>query len=353
MSGGERMRGAGVEKGEVLLQRWALLSLDRRAIQRLAKGGVQQSEGKRERDTEAAGADKGEENGEKEQVRDLLCLWIVIVALPLGLFTDAFKWFPAGGMLGASVKGREADLKSEQEGTGKTYGQADGKGAAMAAKRGKSGVPQAPPRSELRVFRAGSSEGRLPVPTNLRKQKSLTNLAVLTDAEKKRHLYQPEWCDDMAKPGSAQLKGGKARPTGGGGGGAAQLSRSLSKSEHSLFQGKPKPFSPLAAPSALGKQSRIPRGPYAEVKPISKAPEDSKSDDEILSSKAKANGKKVEGTTGELGAKSQADEGDEGEKPFLKVDPELVVTVLGDLEQLLFSQMLGEYCAAVDSTDTP
>uniref|UniRef100_A0A8C9U0M2 Neuron navigator 1 n=1 Tax=Scleropages formosus TaxID=113540 RepID=A0A8C9U0M2_SCLFO len=241
-------------------------------------------------------------------------------------------------MLGASVKGREADLKSEQEGSGKTYGQTDSKGAAMATKRGKSGVPQAAPRSELRVFRAGSSEGRLPVPSNLRKQKSLTNLAVLTDAEKKRHLYQPEWCDDMAKPGGAHLKAGKARPSGGGG--AAQLSRSLSKSEHSLFQGKPKPFSPLAAPSALGKQSRIPRGPYAEVKPISKAPEDSKSDDEILSCKAKANGKKVEGTSGEPGAKGQGDEGDEGEKPFLKVDPELVVTVLGDLEQLLFSQML-------------
>lgn len=223
----------------------------------------------------------------------------------------------------------------------KAYGQADGKGVGMAAKRAKSGVPQSTQRGELKVYRAGSSEGRLPVPSNLRKQRSMTNLAVLTDAEKKLHLYEPKWCDDMAKPGAGQAKTSKPKTAGGGSsaGGGAPLSRNLSKSEHSLFQGKPKPFSPLAAPSALSKQSRIPRGPYAEVKPLSKASEDGKSDDEILSSKAKANAKKTgAGAGGDSSSKGQGEEG--GDKPFLKVDPELVVTVLGDLEQLLFSQML-------------
>ncbi|XP_039468298.1 neuron navigator 1 isoform X6 [Oreochromis aureus] len=244
-------------------------------------------------------------------------------------------------MLGNSVKDREGDLKMERTDSTKAYGQADGKGVGMAAKRAKSGVPQSTQRGELKVYRAGSSEGRIPVPSNLRKQRSMTNLAVLTDAEKKLHLYEPKWCDDMAKPGAGQIKTGKPKTAGGGSsaGGGAPLSRNLSKSEHSLFQGKPKPFSPLAAPSALNKQSRIPRGPYAEVKPLSKAPEDGKSDDEILSSKAKANGKKPgAGAGGECSAKGQGEEG--ADKPFLKVDPELVVTVLGDLEQLLFSQML-------------
>ncbi|XP_066561638.1 neuron navigator 1 [Amia ocellicauda] len=251
-------------------------------------------------------------------------------------------------MLGASVKGRESDIKTELEESTKAYVQPEGKGTGMASKRSKAGVPPGAPRAELRVFRAGSSEGRLPVSSNLRKQKSLTNLSVLTDTEKKMHLYEPKWCDDMAKPSSAYIKGGKSKEGGSGG----ALSRNLSKSEHSLFQGKltpgslggpPKPFSPLAAPSNLGKPSRIPRGPYAEVKPISKAPEaaeDSKSDDEILSSKAKANNKKQAGTPVAPGGKGQTDEEN---KPYLKVDPELVVTVLGDLEQLLFSQMLGEY----------
>ncbi|XP_068598079.1 neuron navigator 1 [Brachionichthys hirsutus] len=211
----------------------------------------------------------------------------------------------------------------------------------MAAKRAKSGVPQSTQRGELKVYRPGSSDGKLPVPSNLRKQRSMTNLAVLTDAEKKLHLYEPKWCDDMAKPGAGQAKTSKPKTAGGGNsaGGGAPLSRNLSKSEHSLFQAKPKPFSPLAAPSALSKQSRIPRGPYAEVKPLSKAPEDGKSDDEILSSKSKANSKKQgAGAVGESGSKGQGEEG--GDKPFLKVDPELVVTVLGDLEQLLFSQIL-------------
>ncbi|KAL0978787.1 hypothetical protein UPYG_G00175180 [Umbra pygmaea] len=249
-----------------------------------------------------------------------------------------------GGMLRTSVKGGlEGDLKMERAESTKTYSQSEGKSVGMAPKRAKSGVPQSAQRGELRVYRAGSSEGRLPVSSNLRKQRSLTNLAVLTDAEKKMHLYEPKWSDDMAKPGAGHLKAGKPKLAGGGGsgsgGGGVPLSRNLSKSEHSLFQGKPKPFSPLAAPSGLGRpgQSRIPRGPYAEVKPLSKAPEDGKSDDEILSSKAKAASKKqAAGASGEAGAKGQGD----GSQSFLKVDPELVVTVLGDLEQLLFSQML-------------
>lgn len=236
-------------------------------------------------------------------------------------------------------------------------------GGSMAARRGKSGLPQSASRSELRVYKAGSSEGRLPVPTNLRKQKSLTNLCVLTDAEKKMHLYQPKWSDDMAKPGPGYGKTGKPKDggggagrgsVGGGGGGHAALSRKLSKSEHSLCPGKSKSFSQLVPPSQLAKPSRLPRGPYAEVKPISKAQEaakDSKSDDEILTSKAKVNGKK--GATSPSGAATngggggKGQEGEEGNKAFVKVDPELVVTVLGDLEQLLFSQILGEYRAAL------
>lgn len=105
------------------------------------------------------------------------------------------------------------------------------------------------------------------------------------------------------------------------------MSRSLSRSEHSLLS--PRPAGPAKPPPA-GKPSRIPRGPYAEVKPLSKAPEagggggGGKCDDELLGGKGPAVAAGAE------------------EKPYLKVDPELVVTVLGDLEQLLFSQMLGE-----------
>ncbi|XP_051517746.1 neuron navigator 1-like isoform X2 [Myxocyprinus asiaticus] len=249
-----------------------------------------------------------------------------------------------GGNLGGSPRGPGVDLETENTSKDKTpQGQARAKGVGgMASKRGKSGLPQAAPRAELKFYRGGNLEGRLPVPSNLRKQKSLTNLCVLTDSEKKMHLYPPKWSDDIDKPGAGQNKTGKLKGTGRAPGKCIPLSKNLSKSDHSLFQGKTKPFSP---PSNLSKPSRIPRGPYAEVKPISKSEEladDSKSDDEILSSKAKANGKKscTPGAATPGGGGKDASEHEEEDKTFLKVDPELVVTVLGDLEQLLFSQML-------------
>ncbi|XP_011787229.1 PREDICTED: neuron navigator 1-like [Colobus angolensis palliatus] len=208
--------------------------------------------------------------------------------------------------------------------------------ARAKAPGGGSGMAKAS-AAELKVFKSGSMDSRVPggpPASNLRKQKSLTNLSFLTDSEKKLQLYEPEWSDDMAKaPKGLGKVGSKGRE-------APLMSKTLSKSEHSLFQAKGSPAggakTPLAplAPS-LGKPSRIPRGPYAEVKPLSKAPEaavseDGKSDDELLSSKAKA--QKSSGPV--PSAKGQE------ERAFLKVDPELVVTVLGDLEQLLFSQML-------------
>uniref|UniRef100_G1S8Y0 Neuron navigator 1 n=1 Tax=Nomascus leucogenys TaxID=61853 RepID=G1S8Y0_NOMLE len=252
-------------------------------------------------------------------------------------------------MLGSSVKSvqPEVELSSgggdegadEPRGAGRKAAAADGRG--MLPKRAKApggggGMAKAS-AAELKVFKSGSVDSRVPggpPASNLRKQKSLTNLSFLTDSEKKLQLYEPEWSDDMAKaPKGLGKVGSKGRE-------APLMSKTLSKSEHSLFQAKGSPAggakTPLAplAPS-LGKPSRIPRGPYAEVKPLSKAPEaavseDGKSDDELLSSKAKA--QKSSGPV--PSAKGQE------ERAFLKVDPELVVTVLGDLEQLLFSQML-------------
>uniref|UniRef100_A0A8D2JHE2 Neuron navigator 1 n=1 Tax=Sciurus vulgaris TaxID=55149 RepID=A0A8D2JHE2_SCIVU len=254
----------------------------------------------------------------------------------------------AGRMLGSSVKSVQPEVElsgggdegaDEPRGAGRKAAAADGRG--MLPKRAKApggggGMAKAS-AAELKVFKSGSVDSRVPggpPASNLRKQKSLTNLSFLTDSEKKLQLYEPEWSDDMAKaPKGLGKMGSKGRE-------APLMSKTLSKSEHSLFQAKggqaggaKTPLAPLAP--SLGKPSRIPRGPYAEVKPLSKAPEaavsdDGKSDDELLSSKAKA--QKSSGPV--PSAKGQE------ERAFLKVDPELVVTVLGDLEQLLFSQML-------------
>ncbi|XP_041860406.1 neuron navigator 1-like isoform X2 [Melanotaenia boesemani] len=274
-----------------------------------------------------------------------------------------------GGMVEANVasisltaKPRVLDLRSAVVSCQDTSAQ------AMASRKPQakpSGLPQGPPRppgSELKVYRptSGSIPIPIPNPSRLRKQRSLNNLCVLTDAEKKMHLYQsPQWNDDTSRPGTGSNKAGQTK-TGPAAGGRPPLSRTLSKSEQSLFQGKPKSFCSPAV-SSVGKPSRIPapgkpRGPYAEVKPISKATEGSQNTDmdpaEHLS-KANSNGAgntgtngKKPGEKGKSGPQSTEEKkekkGTEGEddKGFLKVDPELVVTVLGDLEQLLFSQML-------------
>ncbi|XP_052558479.1 neuron navigator 1 isoform X4 [Tympanuchus pallidicinctus] len=238
----------------------------------------------------------------------------------------------SAGMLGSNLKSLP-DVELGEEGAAELRGfrrGPDGGGAVMP-KRAKAAAAAAggPRGAELRVFKASSAEGRLPAGSNLRKQKSLTNLAFLTDAEKKRQLYEPRWSDDMAKGTATTAVAAGGRGGGGGPRGreAPAMSRSLSRSEHSLLP--PRPAGPQKPQPAAGKPSRIPRGPYAEVKPLSKAPEagggggggGGKCDDELL------------------GGKGPAAAGAE-EKAYLKVDPELVVTVLGDLEQLLFSQML-------------
>ncbi|XP_056278737.1 neuron navigator 1-like isoform X2 [Pseudoliparis swirei] len=216
-----------------------------------------------------------------------------------------------------------------------------------------------PSGSELKVYRP--SPGSIPVPNSsmLRKQRSLNNLCVLSDAEKKLHPYQsPHWNDDTSRSGTDINKPGHLKAVQAGAG-RQPLSRTLSKSEQSLFQGKPKPFCSPSVISYGNKPSRIPapgkpRGPFAEVKPISKASEAvQNSDIDPADNPSKANGAGNTGTNGKkLGerercaapsAEEKKDrkgiEGDD-DKSFLKVDPELVVTVLGDLEQLLFSQML-------------
>lgn len=263
-----------------------------------------------------------------------------------------------------TAKPRELDLRSAA-----AVSCQDTSAQAMASRKPPakpSALPQGhsrPSGSELKVYRPSS--GSIPIPntnpSRLRKQRSLNNLCVLTDAEKKLHLYQsPRWTDDASRPGTGTNKPGQTK-TVQAGVGKPPLSRTLSKSEQSLFQGKPKPFCSPPVTSNGGKPSRIPapgkpRGPYAEVKPISKASEACQNADTAdHPTKANSNGAGNTGTNGKkqgekgrtasLSTEEKKErKGIEGEddKSFLKVDPELVVTVLGDLEQLLFSQMLGE-----------
>lgn len=251
-----------------------------------------------------------------------------------------------------TAKPREVDLRSAAVSCQDTSAQAMASRKPPAKPSALPQGPSRPSRSELKVYRPSSGSIPVPNPSGLRKQRSLNNLCVLTDAEKKLHLYQsPNWKDDSSRPGAGTNKPGLKVPQAGGG--KPLLSRTLSKSEQSLFQGKP--FCSPSVTSNGGKPSRIPapgkpRGPYAEVKPISKASEGGQSADTDPAdhhTKANSNGAGNTGTNDKkLGEKMRCAslsteekkdrKGLEGEddKSFLKVDPELVVTVLGDLEQI-------------------
>ncbi|XP_034028374.1 neuron navigator 1-like isoform X2 [Thalassophryne amazonica] len=274
----------------------------------------------------------------------------------------------SGGMLEANVanismtaKSRQLDLRSPAAGQD-TASQVMATRKPQAKPSALAQTASRPSGSELKVYRptSGSIPIPIPNPSRLRKQQSLGNLSVLTDAEKKLHLYQsPHWNEDTNQSGPEPHKLGQTK-IGQPGAGRLPLSRTLSKSEQSLFQGKSKPVSSPAVTPNLGKPSRIPapgkpRGPYAEVKPVSKASEVSHNADTSSVHPTKATSNEAAGTgangknpgeKGTIAALSEQEKkerkGTEGEedKTFLKVDPELVVTVLGDLEQLLFSQML-------------
>ncbi|XP_054640450.1 neuron navigator 1-like isoform X3 [Dunckerocampus dactyliophorus] len=271
-----------------------------------------------------------------------------------------------GGMLEANVanismtaKSRELHLRTPAVSSQNSSAQSMASRKPPAKPSALPQGPSRPSRSELKVYRptTGSIPIPVPNPSKLRKQRSLGNLCVLTDAEKKLHLYQtPRWNDDCGQPGAGTNKAGKTK-TGQDVGGKTSLSRTLSKSEQSLFQGKPKPFNSQSVTSNLGKTSRIPapgkpRGPFAEVKPISKTSETGQSPGpDLAEHPVKDNGTLSTGDNdkklGERGRSPVLNEDkkerkvvEEDDKNFLKVDPELVVTVLGDLEQLLFSQML-------------
>lgn len=285
------------------------------------------------------------------------CVCVCVSQFVIDALVCCSAYLPtAGGMLEANVanismtaKPREVELRSAAT---PSQDMASRKPPAKSL-----ALPGGPARSsagssELRVYRPPA--GSIPSPSGLRKQKSLSNLSVLTDAEKKLHLYQstPRWSDDAGGPGAKTPGQNRIGQTG-----KPPLCRTLSKSEQSLFQGKPK-CSPSNMTSNSGKPSRIPapgksRGPYAEVKPLSKATEAGQTPEHSNPPVIKTDLTRVgnSGSDGKnVGEKGQAVTPKEGEneveeeedKSFLKVDPQLVVTVLGDLEQLLFSQMFGE-----------
>lgn len=173
--------------------------------------------------------------------------------------------------------------------------------------------------AELSVFRGkdGRNGGG-----RLQKQKSLTNLALLSEGEKRRYSCRENWFGSASK--SIQVsyqREGEHRSRG-------LLSKALSKSAHSLYHASNKsPWEAEELPLARSRKSskRLSRYPVDE----SDQGESSKLGDENVPFKSSQNW--VEEEEGCL------------REGTAQLDEDVIMTMLGDLEQVLYNDTMGEF----------
>lgn len=164
---------------------------------------------------------------------------------------------------------------------------------------------------------------------HLQKQKSLTNLTLISEGEKRRYSYRENWFGNASKSSqSYHQQEAEAGCTG-------SLSRALSRSVHSLCH------SSLTAPQAF--QAVAPAGSRTSRRSSDRHTgggfeidnEDrGKSDDENVSCT--------------FPSRNWAEEEEEGclREGTAHLDEDVIITMLGDLEQVLYTDILGKLTLA-------
>ncbi|MGH0136680.1 UNVERIFIED_CONTAM: hypothetical protein FKN15_075959 [Acipenser sinensis] len=199
--------------------------------------------------------------------------------------------------------------------------------------------------TELSVFQGRNPAGR--EKSNLRKQKSLTNLTRLSEGEHRVYSFDLDETEAPRETSRNFLKkDGRQR--------AGSLSRTLSRSEHSLFHGSP-PAGAAAAQraseadlcavsSGSGKWSTSLGCQWAEVKAPNKVCEVTDEEGSGSSSSSRSDddpalfcGSNVTGS--QYWAEEEAGCQREG---TAHLDHEVILTMLGDLEQALYTNILRE-----------
>ncbi|RXM36933.1 Neuron navigator 3 [Acipenser ruthenus] len=199
--------------------------------------------------------------------------------------------------------------------------------------------------TELSVFQVRNPAGR--GKSNLRKQKSLTNLTRLSEGEHRVYSFDLEETESPRETSRNFLKkDGRQR--------AGSLSRTLSRSEHSLFHGSP-PAGAAAAQraseadlcavsSGSGKWSTSLGCQWTEVKAPNKVCEVTDEEGSGSSSSSRSDddpalfcGSNVTGS--QYWADEEAGCQREG---TAHLDQEVILTMLGDLEQALYTNILRE-----------
>ncbi|XP_077195005.1 neuron navigator 3 isoform X13 [Paroedura picta] len=175
--------------------------------------------------------------------------------------------------------------------------------------------------AELSVFRGKdgrNGSGRL------QKQKSLTNLTLLSEGEKRRYSCRENWFGSASKSSQvSHQREGEHRSRG-------LLSKALSKSAHSLYHvsnKSPWEAEELSPPRSRKSSKRLSRYPMDE----SDQGESSKLGDENVPFKSNFTSQNwVEEEEGCL------------REGTAQLDEDVIMTMLGDLEQVLYNDMTGE-----------
>ncbi|XP_074798102.1 neuron navigator 3 isoform X7 [Natator depressus] len=162
----------------------------------------------------------------------------------------------------------------------------------------------------------------------LQKQKSLTNLALISEGEKRRYSYRENWFGNASK--SSQNCHQREAEVGD----RISLSKLLSQSVHSLHHtssATPQETEVLP-PAGSNKSSRRSGGQPTDAGFEVGNEERDKSDDENVPCKSN------------FTSRNWAEEEEEGclREGTAQLDEDVIMTMLGDLEQVLYTDILGE-----------
>ncbi|XP_073183800.1 neuron navigator 3 isoform X5 [Lepidochelys kempii] len=162
----------------------------------------------------------------------------------------------------------------------------------------------------------------------LQKQKSLTNLALISEGEKRRYSYRENWFGNASK--SSQNCHQREAEVGD----RISLSKLLSQSVHSLHHtssATPQETEVLP-PAGSNKSSRRSGGQSTDAGFEVGNEERDKSDDENVPCKSN------------FTSRNWAEEEEEGclREGTAQLDEDVIMTMLGDLEQVLYTDILGE-----------
>lgn len=161
----------------------------------------------------------------------------------------------------------------------------------------------------------------------LQKQKSLTNLTLISEGEKRRYSYRENWFGNASR--SSQNYQEREAEVGS----RSSLSKSLSKSVHLLYHtGSTTPQDPTALPPAGSSTLYRSGGQFTDEDFEIGNDDTSKSDDEYVSCKSNFTGK------------NWMEEEEEGclREGTAQLDEDVIMTMLGDLEQVLYTDILGK-----------